>query len=328
MRISVAFAAGVFVQKSRSLGAGAPPLCHMIVMPKAPAPAGVPDTVTERKRDAGAMDSAWKMAKRELDQFLLDNPETLFPGLQHIKSLKGASLKMSAKRVKGQGILGIPVNDDEPWPVTYHIMKKVPKYWLAHWIAAEIKDSADPSTINLVDDRDPDAIRKLFECATGIALYNSVPKELHNKIIMSRFFSWRHRELGYRLRSIFANHVGHDGAISWDNFPVYTWVVDQADPTLAIAVRHCSGLEVPLWGCVHNAPLLVGDSWGGGSGATHCAHILVVGRVAPVDTQLADRALAPEGGSVGWCRGGVRGLHCETKQSREACLPCPDAGVA
>lgn len=235
-------------------------LCLISVMPKAPAAAaGAPDTVTERKRGAGAMDSAWKMAKRELDQFLFDNLEALFPGLQHIKSLKGASLKMSAKRVKGQGILGTPVNDEEPWPSTYHVMKKVPKYWLAHWLAAEIKDTADPAVINLIDDMDGDAVRKLVEYGTGIGQYHSCPKELHSKLLMSRFFSWRHRELGLRLLDAFANHVDPDGKVNWERFPVYSWATDAADPTVAIAVRHCSGAEVPPVGG-RNALLLGGAS--------------------------------------------------------------------
>lgn len=156
----------------------------------------------------------------------------------------------AARKVKGQGILGTPMNNVEPWPSTYHIHKKVPKYWLGHWLAQGIKEWADPELVNLVDDGDTAAVRKLVEFATGITQYHPLPSDLHNKLILSRWLSWQHRQLGTRLADVFENHVEHQtGVVHWERFPDYSWVPHPQDPTSAQAVRHISGVEALLVQC-------------------------------------------------------------------------------
>ena len=183
------------------------------------------------------MDSAWKSAKKELIQLIDDNPEVLFPALQQVKLLKGVTHNYNTHRVKGQGILGTPCTE-EPWPETYLLNRKVPSYWLAHWLLNEVKTVASAELVNLVFQKDSNAVRMLHEYATGISPSFAMPKQMRNKVIMSRVYTFRHRFLGNRLMDVFQNHVDEDGTVLWAGFPVYSWKLED---NRVVGVVHCSG---------------------------------------------------------------------------------------
>jgi hypothetical protein len=200
------------------------------------------------RKQLAVVQESWKATRRELLDLLEAHPEVLYPTLHFARSMTGsAATTPSPKQARAKGLLAVPLSEAEPWPATYHIHRKVPKYFWAQWLAAEVKAVAEPEVVLLIDSKDPQAIRALVEYGTGVGPEHVCPKQLRDKALLQKFLSWRHGQLGRRLEVVFQNHIDSSGSIAWQDFPVYSWVYDaRGDGRRPVAVRHCSGVEVSL----------------------------------------------------------------------------------
>jgi len=133
-----------------------------------------------------------KDAIRKITDHLKENPNKIFPALAHILDMDGDMTLKTATQPSLQDLF-----DDEPWPNTYHIWKKVPEYFLVAWLRTKLTWWT-AEVYAMSKHHDPKVVRKIVEALTGLGEKTKVPLECLNKVVCARFLDFLYAALGSR----------------------------------------------------------------------------------------------------------------------------------
>lgn len=169
---------------------------------------GTPPRDSVQDRRAHYVDDARanRLALDEILEMLAKEPWKILRTPMHVKSLQKSACEVEENSI--------------PWPTTYTVHRKIPKYWLMLWMVG----LGGPWTAGLleqVDKLDGQAVGKLIGLGTGVAPGRALNAVLRNNIILSRFYTKLESSLGGRLRN-FPRDAIQDGVIDWTKVCVYT----------------------------------------------------------------------------------------------------------
>lgn len=187
------------------------------------------DSVSERRAQYNDEDRAHRKGSDEIGELLAKEPWKILRTLMYVKGLQKGTGEAQQHSDEAQ-------DNHIPWPATYTVHRKIPKYWIMLWFASLGGIWAGP-LLEEIDKRDGNAIGKLLELGTGVALGRALVAALRQKIVLSRFYSHLETMLGNRLRK-FPRSAIENGHISWDKVSVYIANFFTDDKGRACNLRH------------------------------------------------------------------------------------------
>lgn len=174
---------------------------------------------------------------------LLESPEKITPCLGMVRR---TGFGANTLKVEGQK----SGDASKFFSDKYTTFKKIPKTFLWQFYVQLYPNVVTPRLIELIEGKDPEAIRKIAEFDMGRKDSSQVPPACHEKQVLHKALSVARTAMKGRCSAIWwAEAVGADGSIDWSVHGVYRW-----NATFT-SVKHIGGTtaDVP----VDFAPLLL-----------------------------------------------------------------------
>lgn len=124
------------------------------------------------------------------------------------------------------------------WPDSYTYISRLPKYWLAEFLAGMSDREMSLADFELIDGQDPEAVGKVFRMALQVAKTDPLPRVALERRVTYRMFEERYAMCGKRLVGWKRKAMAANGTIDWLKGGVYTPVVHEAK---VVQVRHVCG---------------------------------------------------------------------------------------
>lgn len=125
------------------------------------------------------------------------------------------------------------------WPSTYMTVGKLPKYWRAEYLVAELSSRGfSTERCRSIDQADPEDITRIFDFLHGVHGSTRLPRCCLDKFVCSSVFRERLNDLG-RAAAFMAALV-RVGRVDWTQMGAYKLVKNSATQ---IVIKHCDGDE-------------------------------------------------------------------------------------
>lgn len=125
------------------------------------------------------------------------------------------------------------------WPSTYMTVGKLPKYWRAEYLVAELSSRGfSTERCRSIDQADPEDITRIFDFLHGVHGSTRLPRCCLDKFVCSSVFRERLNDLG-RAAAFMAALV-RVGRVDWTQMGAYKVVKNSA---IQIVIKHCDGDE-------------------------------------------------------------------------------------
>lgn len=188
------------------------------------------DSVTDRRAQYVDDARANKLALDEINKKLHDRPWTILGTLMYVKSLQQSKGDTTTQQDEAEDNL-------IPWPTTYTVHRKIPKYWLMIWLT-NICGVWSPALLERVDKADTNAIRKILELGTSVPTNKALHPALRSKVLLSRFYSRLEATLGHRLKNFPSHAINESGHIDWSRVAAYSMEFADDDIGRKAIIRH------------------------------------------------------------------------------------------
>lgn len=130
------------------------------------------------------------------------------------------------------------------WPSTYMCVGKLPKYWRAEYLVAELASRGfSTERCKAIDQADAEDVNRIFDFLHGVHQNTKLPRCCLDKFVCTSVFRARMQELG--RAAAFMERLVKCGSVDWTKMGAYELVKRGED----IVVKHCDGDEAGrVWG--------------------------------------------------------------------------------